>query len=178
MRGLLLFAIFWYIYYWGQQLSQQVRQSPSVPDHSRTISVPTPYQLRTKSVLSPLCLVGAVRVPWGRLGGASASPLGCLWGAHGLPLLRLCSTPVPGTRGILQEVQNERNVEFFFLCIFQFWTPFGHRSYHRRSGRLRVKECERIITKCSLCVPRLRICGGGQSRNRICHHPGRESACE
>ena len=32
------------------------------------------------------------------------------------------SSPVPGTRGILQEVQNERNVEFFFyVCL-----SFGH----------------------------------------------------
>ena len=30
------------------------------------------------------------------------------------------SSPVPGTRGILQEVQNERNVEFFFYVCFNF----------------------------------------------------------
>ena len=32
--------------------------------------------------------------------------------------------PVPGTKRILQAVQNKRNVEFFFLFVFQFWRPF------------------------------------------------------
>ena len=59
-----------------------------------------------------------------------------------------------------------------FSFIFQTWPPFGHRSYRRRTGRLRVQECERIITKCSLCVPRLRICGGEIQRIKLSAHLG------